>query len=86
MCNFRARHQTLYFILTADDCFHSKVASENFFSVVALDWGIDQLGDILVNHTAAVLYSGFEIVQQNLSRRCRVWVAEVLLLTRLNSR
>lgn len=63
-----------------------KLLQKMFFSVVASDWGIDQLGDILVNHTAAVLYSGFEIVQQNLSRRCRVWVAEVLLLTRLNSR
>lgn len=85
-CNFRGRHQTLYFILKADDCFHSKVASEKVFSLVALDWGIVQLDDILVNHTAAVLHLVFEILCQNLSRSCRVWVAEVLQLTQLNSR
>lgn len=79
-CNFRGRHQTLYFILKADDCFHSKVASEEVFPLVALDWGMVQLGDILVDHTAAVLYLVIEILCQNLSRSCRVWVAEVLQL------
>lgn len=60
-CNSRGNHQTLYFILKADDFFHSKVASENFHSLVALDWEIVQLGDILFNHTADVLVLAFQV-------------------------
>ena len=85
-CNFRGRHQTLYFILKSVFAFMVKLLQKKVFSLVSLDWGIVQLGDILVNHTAAVLYLVFEILCQNLSKSCRVWAAKVLQLAHLNSR
>jgi len=76
----------LYFILKSVFAFMVKLLQKKVFSLVSLDWGIVQLGDILVNHTAAVLYLVFEILCQNLSKSCRVWAAKVLQLAHLNSR
>lgn len=74
-CKSRGKQQTLYFILKADDFFHSKVTSENFLSLVAVDWGIVQLDDILFNHIADVLFLVFQVLCQYLSRIFGFWIA-----------